>query len=87
MTWRAPTPKFPRVRCTACGREELDEGATCRNFRQVRTEGNRQVARELPFYNLPGRIRETWRCQCGHAFTRDARVHHDHRDVQMEASP
>lgn len=31
---------------------ELDEGATCRNFRQVRTEGTRQVTRELPFYNL-----------------------------------
>jgi len=31
---------------------ELDESATCRNFRQVRTEGSRQVARELPFYNL-----------------------------------
>ncbi|MDF2048052.1 virulence protein RhuM/Fic/DOC family protein [Microbacterium sp. Kw_RZR3] len=31
---------------------ELDEGATCRNFRQVRTEGTRQVAREIPFYNL-----------------------------------
>ena len=31
---------------------ELDESATCRKFRQVRTEGNRQVARELPFYNL-----------------------------------
>jgi len=31
---------------------ELDEGATCRSFRQVRTEGARQVARELPFYNL-----------------------------------
>lgn len=31
---------------------ELDEEATCRNFRQVRTEGTRQVARELPFYNL-----------------------------------
>ncbi len=31
---------------------ELDEAATCRNFRQVRTEGTRQVARELPFYNL-----------------------------------
>ena len=35
----------------------------------------------------PGRIREKWRCPCGHAFTRDARVHHDHRDVQMEVSP
>jgi len=32
--------------------EELDETATCRKFRQVRTEGTRQVERELPFYNL-----------------------------------
>lgn len=31
---------------------ELIESATCRNFRQVRTEGSRQVERELPFYNL-----------------------------------
>lgn len=31
---------------------ELEEAATCRKFRQVRMEGNRQVARELPFYNL-----------------------------------
>nr|WP_244960759.1 RhuM family protein [Pseudoclavibacter chungangensis] len=31
---------------------ELDEAATCRRFRQVRVEGTRQVARELPFYNL-----------------------------------
>lgn len=31
---------------------ELAEAATCRNFRQVRTEGTRQVARSLPFYNL-----------------------------------
>jgi len=31
---------------------ELDELATCRNFRQVRTEGSRRVERELPFYNL-----------------------------------
>ncbi|GHT11504.1 hypothetical protein FACS189426_13490 [Bacteroidia bacterium] len=27
---------------------ELDKEATCRNFRQVRLEGNRQVERELP---------------------------------------
>lgn len=27
---------------------ELDEVSTCRNFRQVRTEGNREVTRELP---------------------------------------
>ena len=31
---------------------ELDESSTCRKFRQVRMEGNRQVTRELPFYNL-----------------------------------
>jgi len=31
---------------------ELDEAATCRRSRQVRTEGARQVSRELPFYNL-----------------------------------
>lgn len=31
---------------------ELLESATCRNFRQVQKEGNRNVERELPFYNL-----------------------------------
>lgn len=31
---------------------ELDENSTCRKFRQVRTEGNRQVEREMPFYSL-----------------------------------
>ena len=31
---------------------ELDENSTCRKFRQVRMEGNRQVTRELPFYKL-----------------------------------
>ena len=31
---------------------ELDEASTCRKFRQVRTEGNRQVTREIPYYNL-----------------------------------
>lgn len=31
---------------------ELDEESTCRNFRQVRAEGSRQVAREIPYYNL-----------------------------------
>ena len=31
---------------------ELDECSTCRNFRQVRMEGNQQVSREIPFYNL-----------------------------------
>lgn len=31
---------------------ELDHSATCRNFRQVRQEGSRQVTREIPQYNL-----------------------------------
>ena len=31
---------------------ELIEEACCRKFRQVRLEGNREVNRELPFYNL-----------------------------------
>ena len=31
---------------------ELDEISTCRNFRQVRMEGSRQVTREIPHYNL-----------------------------------
>ena len=31
---------------------ELDEFSTCRNFRQVRQEGTRQVTREIPYYNL-----------------------------------
>jgi hypothetical protein len=32
--------------------KELPEISTCRNFRQVQIEGKRQVARELPYYNL-----------------------------------
>ena len=32
--------------------EELSEEATCRRFRQVRQEGNREVSREIPYYNL-----------------------------------
>ena len=32
--------------------DELDEVSTCRKFRQVRTEGNRKVFREIPYYNL-----------------------------------
>lgn len=31
---------------------ELDAASTCRKFRQVRTEGSRQVTREIPYYNL-----------------------------------
>lgn len=32
--------------------EELDKNSTCQNFRQVQKEGNRNVTREIHFYNL-----------------------------------
>lgn len=32
--------------------QELDENLTCRNFRQVRKEGSREVARDISYYNL-----------------------------------
>lgn len=32
--------------------EELEADSTCRKFRQVQNEGNRNVSREIPFYNL-----------------------------------
>lgn len=31
---------------------ELEQNRTCRKFRQVRTEGNREVSREIDYYNL-----------------------------------
>ena len=31
---------------------ELSVESTCRDFRQVRKEGSREVSREIPFYNL-----------------------------------
>ncbi len=31
---------------------ELDEMSTCRNFRQVRKEGEREVSRQMTYYNL-----------------------------------
>ena len=31
---------------------ELEENSTCRNFRQVHIEGNREVTRNIPHYNL-----------------------------------
>ena len=30
----------------------MDKISTCQNFRQVQKEGNREVSREIPFYNL-----------------------------------
>ena len=44
---------------------ELDEDSTCRNFRQVRLEGSREVARELPFYNLDMIISLGYRVKSG----------------------
>ena len=32
--------------------EELEQNSTRRNFRQVRMEGNREVEREIEYYNL-----------------------------------
>ncbi len=32
--------------------KELEKNSTCRNFRQVQKEGNREVERTIPFYNL-----------------------------------
>lgn len=44
---------------------ELEEGATCRNFRQVRMEGSREVVREMPFYNLDMIISLGYRVRSG----------------------
>ena len=46
--------------------KELEENSTCRNFRQVRTEGTRQVERELPFYNLDMIISLDWDTESNH---------------------
>ena len=32
--------------------KELDKISTCRDFRQVRNEGNRTIEREITYYNL-----------------------------------
>jgi len=32
---------------------ELDEGATCKDYLQVRTEGGRKISRTLKHYSLP----------------------------------
>ena len=34
------------------GEGELDKNSTCRDFRRIRKEGNRNVSRDIPFYNL-----------------------------------
>lgn len=49
---------------------ELDIGATVRKFRTVRTEGSRQVERELEYYNLDVIISVGYRVKsiCGTQF-------------------
>ena len=44
---------------------ELEENSTCRKFRQIRKEGNREVSRELPFYNLDMIISLGYRVKSG----------------------
>lgn len=44
---------------------ELLEIVTCRKFRQVRLEGNREVNREIPFYNLDMIISLGYRIKSG----------------------
>ena len=38
---------------------ELDRSSSCRDFRQVRKEGNRNVSRDIPFYNLDNILKST----------------------------
>ena len=45
--------------------DELSEDSTCRKFRQVRKEGNREVERELTFYNLDMIISLGYRVKSG----------------------
>jgi hypothetical protein len=44
---------------------ELTEEATCRDFRQVRLEGHREVSRSIPFYNLDMIISLGYRVRSG----------------------
>ncbi len=46
---------------------ELSEGATLRKFRIVRTEGNREVAREVSYYNLDAIISVGYRVNSAQA--------------------
>ena len=48
---------------------ELDEGATCKDFLQVQTEGSRQVERKQRFYNLDAIISVGYRIK-SHVATR-----------------
>ena len=45
---------------------ELDAHSTCRNFRQVRKEGNREVVRDIPHYDLDVIISVGYRVKSKH---------------------
>lgn len=45
--------------------KELEENATCRKFRQVQTEGKREVSRKILFYNLDMIISLGYRVRSG----------------------
>ncbi len=49
--------------------EELQQDSTCRNFRQVRKEGDRQVSRDVPHYNLDAIISVGYRVNSKQAVT------------------
>jgi len=53
---------------------ELDSEATCRDFRQVRIEGKRKVARTLPHYNLDMILSVGYRVKSIHHNTSIARL-------------
>ena len=57
-----------QVKCQ-CG--ELQPEATLRKFRRVQREGEREVAREIEFYNLDAII------SVGYRYYRVHRPHHD----------
>ena len=65
--------------------EELDKNSTCQNFRQVQKEGNRNVTREIPFYN-PVSDEEVIKRQlseCARVYTRSSQVMQQYREKEL----
>jgi hypothetical protein len=63
---------------------ELDENSVCRKFRQVRLEGNREVSREIEYYNLDviisvGYTTSTRLCRVCSKFTTNLKSKHESR--------
>ena len=65
--------------------EELNEETTCRRFRQVRQERNREVSLEIPFYNLDMIISVGYRSphHCRPRRLREGRVHAHRRSHRL----